>query len=242
MMAGGTAVTPVAPRLVVFDLDGTLVDSLRDLAAAVNDTLAAVAPGQGPLPVDEVRGFVGEGARVLLERSLRRAGVERPADAVMPLFLERYRARLTETTRLYPGAREALDRLSGKAVLAVLTNKPSEMSRVLLAALGVDGRFARIWGPGDVPARKPDPSGLLALMSLFDATPAGTVMVGDSAVDVRTARAAGVRAVGVTFGLHPESLRAERPDLLVDDLRELPVLLFPPEPPPAEPSAPNPRI
>src|SRR5262249_30979329 len=101
-------------RLVVFDLDGTLVDSVQDIATATNQALARVAPGTKPLPLAEVRAFVGEGATVLLERSLMRAGIAARADDVLPVFLERYRACLLATTRLYPGVAEALDALRGR--------------------------------------------------------------------------------------------------------------------------------
>jgi phosphoglycolate phosphatase len=207
-------------RLVVFDLDGTLVDSLHDLATATNATLARLAPGTPPLSLEDVRAFVGEGARVLVERSLERAGVHRPVDEALPVFLESYRSCLLETTRLFPGVEEALERLRGR-ILAVLTNKPSDLSRVILAGLGVANRFARIWGPADVPARKPDPAGLRHLAGELGVPLRETLMVGDSPVDVRTGRAAGVRTVGVTYGLNPEALRADPPDLLIDDLRQL---------------------
>ncbi len=207
-------------RLVVFDLDGTLVDSLHDLATAINAALARVAPGTPPLPLEDVRAFVGEGARVLVERSLERARVRQPADDVLPVFLECYRSCLLDTTRLFPGVEEALDRLRGR-FLAVLTNKPGDLSRAILGGLGVADRFARVWGPADVPARKPDPAGLRHLAGELGVALAETIMVGDSPVDVRTGRAAGVRTVGVTYGLDPEALRADPPDLLVGDLREL---------------------
>jgi phosphoglycolate phosphatase len=207
-------------RLVVFDLDGTLVDSVRDLATAVNAAVQRAAPGSALLPLADVRAFVGEGARVLVERSLERAGVDRSADDVLPLFLDGYRSCLLDTTRLYPGVAEALDRLRGRT-LAVLTNKPGDLSRRILEGLGVADRFARIWGPGEAPARKPDPAGLRELARELGIDLGETLMVGDSPVDVRTGRAAGVRTVGVTYGLDPEALRADAPDLLVGDLREL---------------------
>jgi phosphoglycolate phosphatase len=214
----------VTVRLIVFDLDGTLVDSSRDLAAATNAALARLAPGRPPLPVERVRSFVGDGARNLVARSLAHARLELPVDEVLPVFLECYRSCLLDTTRLYPGVREALERLRDRT-LAVLTNKPGDLSRALLAGLGVAERFARIWGGGDTPERKPDPGGLLRLMEELGAAATATLMVGDSAVDVRTARAAGVPVVGVTYGLNPESLALEPPDRLIHDLRELPAIL-----------------
>jgi phosphoglycolate phosphatase len=163
---------------------------------------------------------VGEGARQLVERCLAARSLSHSADEVLPLYLEAYRAGLLVETRLYPGVAEALDSLRDRA-LAVLTNKPGDLSRTILEGLGVAGRFARIWGGGDVPAKKPDPAGLLALAAALGARPDETVLVGDSAVDVRTARAADVASVGVTYGFDPEGLEQERPDVRIDDLREI---------------------
>jgi phosphoglycolate phosphatase len=214
----------VTAGLVVFDLDGTLVDSAADLAAAVNATLSRLAPQAPPLPLDRIRSFVGHGAGTLVARSLAEAGLPHRPEDVLPLYLEVYRDRMLETTTLYPGVVEALDALGGHT-LAVLTNKPGDMSRAILEGLGVGSRFARICGPEDVPRRKPDPAGLLWLMAEAGVGPADAAMVGDSPVDVRTGRAAGVLTVGVSYGLDPEGLRAEPPDALLDDLRDLPGVL-----------------
>lgn len=206
--------------LLVFDLDGTLVDSSLDLASATNAALERVAPGHAAIPLDVVCSFVGEGARLLVERSLRHAGIDRSPDDVLPVFFECYSERLLETTRLYPGMAEALFALEGRT-LAVLTNKPGPFSRRILEGLGIANRFARIWGAGDVPERKPDPAGLRRLVDELEATTNATWMIGDSAIDARTARAAGVRMAGVTWGLDPEGLRREKPDTLLGDPREL---------------------
>jgi phosphoglycolate phosphatase len=207
-------------RLVVFDLDGTLIDSSADLVRSVNATLARIAPQAPALPPDRIRSFVGHGARTLVERTLAEARLARRAEDVLPVFLDVYRAHLLDETRLYPGVAEAIEGLDGYR-LAVLTNKPGDMSRTILEGLGVAHRFVRIWGPEDVPARKPDPAGLRRLMEEAGAGPEETAMVGDSAVDVRTGRAAGVLTVGVSYGLDPEGLRAEPPDVTLDDLRQL---------------------
>jgi phosphoglycolate phosphatase len=203
-------------RLVVFDLDGTLVDSARDIAAAVNAALAALEPGTAPLPLDRVMGFVGDGARVLIERVLQHRRSPLRADIVLPLYLEAYRERLLDTTALYRGIAEALAALSARGVkLAVLTNKPGDLSRTILNALKVGPRFARIWGAGDVPARKPDPAGLRALVAELGATPAQTWLVGDSPTDVGAARAAGVRVAGVCWGFDTPALREAGPDRML---------------------------
>jgi phosphoglycolate phosphatase len=213
----------VSARLLVFDLDGTLVDSSGDIAASVNATLARVAPGRPPVPLEAVRSYVGEGARLLVERSLRHVGAALDADAVLPLYVDTYRHRLLDTTRLYPGVAEALDALEG-CTLAVLTNKPGVLSRALLEGLHVAPRFARICGGGDVPFPKPDPSGLRRLVEELGARPADAWMVGDSPIDVRTARAAGVRVAGVAWGLDPEGLRRAGPDRLIDRPADLVLL------------------
>jgi phosphoglycolate phosphatase len=207
-------------RLLVFDLDGTLVDSSRDIAAAANAALGRLAPGTVPIPLDSILSFVGEGARLLVERCLGYTGLGLSADEVLRVYLECYAERMLDTTALYPGVAAALDALAGTP-LAVLTNKPGDLSRAILEGLGVAPRFARIWGAGDVPSRKPDPEGLQRLMDELGASAAETWMVGDSATDVEAARAARVKAAGVTWGFHPGALRAAGPDLLIDDPRAL---------------------
>jgi phosphoglycolate phosphatase len=210
-------------RLVVFDLDGTLIDSAPDLAAAVNAMLGKLAPEAAPLAEAEVRSFVGDGARTLMQRSLAARAPSLAVEDALSVFLDEYRARMLHRTRLYPGAREALDALAGAHTLAVLSNKPGAMSRAILDGLGVADRFARICGGDEVP-RKPDPAGLRQLVAELGATPEETAMVGDSANDVRTGRAAGARTVGVSYGYDSAGAVAQRPDVVVSDLRELPAL------------------
>jgi phosphoglycolate phosphatase len=209
---------------VAFDLDGTLVDSAEDLARATNEALHDVAPQAPALPLDVVKAFVGDGAGVLIERTLRHAGLDLPVPDVLPLFLARYRECLLESTRLYPGVEEALDALSDRA-LAVLTNKPGELSRIILDGLGIGERFRLVWGPDDAEARKPDPRGLLRLVERLGFTARDACLVGDSAVDVATGRAAGVFTVGVTYGFNPAGLEATPPDVRLDTIRALPTVL-----------------
>lgn len=211
-------------RLIVFDLDGTLIDSARDLATAVNVMLKHLAPRVAALAEDEVRSFVGDGARTLVARSLAARGLMFPLEGALTIFLEAYRGRMLDTTRLYPGVREALFALRASRRLAVLSNKAGDMSRAILGSLGVKGRFARVYGGDDVP-KKPDPAGLLQLVAELGATPGETLLVGDSRNDVRTGRAAGARTAGVTYGYDRDGVLAERPDLLLADLGELPALL-----------------
>ncbi|HET6897203.1 MAG TPA: HAD-IA family hydrolase [Vicinamibacteria bacterium] len=207
-------------RLVVFDLDGTLIDSSRDLASAVNRALRRAAPDAPSLDEDVVRSFVGSGARILITRSVAAARLERSVDEVLPLFLEEYRRGLLDATRLYPGTEEALERLRDRP-LAVLTNKPGDMSRAILEGLGVAGRFFRIYGAGDIDARKPDPAGLERIAEEAAVEVRATMMVGDSGIDVQTGRAAGALTAGVTYGFDAESFRDHPPDLLVRSLTEL---------------------
>jgi phosphoglycolate phosphatase len=208
-----------APRLAIFDLDGTLVDSLDDLHASVNHALAAVG-----LPLrsrEEVHGFVGEGARVLLERAVSpHLYLLEPALAA---WRPHYEAHCLDRTRPYPGL-EALLAASPRA-LAVHTNKPGAMARKILAGLGLLARFAAVTG-GDEAPRKPDPAGVREIMARVGASPADTVFVGDSRVDVATARAAAIAFVGVTWGF---GSRAELAGLgvtaLADDAGQLAALL-----------------
>jgi len=201
-------------KLVVFDLDGTLVDSSYDLCTGVNRMLQTV--GAAPLEHAEVRSFVGEGARRLIEKARAARGLAHDVDTLLPVFLAAYREVLLERTRLYPGIAELLDGLPPRR-LAVLTNKPGDMSRAILSGLGVAHCFDWIWGAGDFPARKPDPVGLQRLLEAAAVSPSEAVFIGDSAIDVRTARGAGVRAIGVTYGFHPESLEEAPPDVRVSD-------------------------
>jgi phosphoglycolate phosphatase len=167
---------------------------------------------------------VGDGPAVLLARCLSAAGLDHRAEDVLPLYLEAYRRRLLDTTTFYTGVLDTLDALRGQT-LAVLTNKPGDLSRALLAGLGAGHRFALVWGGGDVPGRKPEPDGLRRMMAELHAQPQDTVMVGDSAVDIEAGRAASCHTVGVTYGFDPEGVAAARPDAVLGDLRELPPLL-----------------
>ena len=207
------AIDAVAPRrlpLVVFDLDGTLVDSRRDLADSVNALLAEL--GRPPLDEAVVGDMVGEGAKVLIQRALAASDVD-PAGTAAALhrFLELYDERLLRHTHPYDGIPELLASLHGRAILAVLTNKPQEATRRVLGGLGLARFFGEVIGSDSTFPRKPDPGALRHLMKRSGADPDHTLMVGDSRIDLEAARNAGVHICLVRYGFGfrfgPEELR-----------------------------------
>ena len=205
--------------LLVFDLDGTLVDSQQDLTDAVNAT--RIWMGLSPLPGETVARYVGNGAPVLVQRALPDAG-EEDWSRGLKYFLDYYREHMLDSTTLYPGVREALDQLRAEGVpLAVLTNKPIRFTMQMLERLGLHLHFFRVYGGNSFPEKKPDPTGLNALIAESGADRGNALMVGDSAVDVQTARNAGILACGVRWGFQPETFAANPPDFLIDDMREL---------------------
>jgi phosphoglycolate phosphatase len=183
---------------IVFDLDGTLIDSQRDLADSANALIAE--HGGAPLAVDAIAGMVGEGAALLVRRALRAAGVRLNVERDLPRFLELYHERLLAHTTLYDGTRDMLDALGGRATLAVLTNKPQRHTEAILNGLDVTKYFRWVVGGDTGHGRKPDPAGLRHLMSAAGVKSDQTLMVGDSAIDLKTARAAGVRVCLVRYG------------------------------------------
>jgi phosphoglycolate phosphatase len=202
--------------LLIFDLDGTLIDSKRDLADSVNATRAW--KDLPPLPDDIVSAYVGNGASMLIRRALPHLTDEEHGEA-HKYFLQYYRDHMLDATTLYRGVREGLDRLHAESVcMAILTNKPVKFSVHLIAGLNLSEHFFRIYGGNSFPEKKPDPVGIEKLIEESGADRARTVMVGDSAVDVMTARNAGVQACGVSWGFQPETFEKAPPDFIVDDL------------------------
>lgn len=201
--------------LLIFDLDGTLVDSKLDLAHAVNATRRHM--GRDELDFERVYSYVGNGAPVLIRRALGAEASEAEVQEALEYFLEYYRDHKLDYTTLYPGVKESLDRLlaAGKR-MAVLTNKPVNISRAIVDGLGVGRHFFRVYGGNSFDFKKPHPMGALALMQEANVPPDLTMMVGDSAVDLETARNANIHCCGVTYGFQPESLANPAPDLLVD--------------------------
>lgn len=213
------------PRLVMFDLDGTLIDSVPDLALAVDHMLIELGLPQAG--VEKVRDWVGNGARVLVRRALAddidHAGVsETQTEEALARFLDIY-ADCHNLTALYPGVHELLEALSTAAVeLAVVTNKPERFVAPLLEQVGLGGYFRWIIGGDTLPQQKPDPAALLQVMRLADVTAAQSLFVGDSRNDVLAARAAGVPCVAVSYGYnHGRPIAEEEPSLVVDSLAEL---------------------
>jgi phosphoglycolate phosphatase len=207
------------PALAVFDLDGTLVDSLDDLHASVNHALRSL--GLPARSRAEVRGYVGEGARTLIERAVGPS--EHLVEPALAAWRAHYEAHCLDRTRPYPGIGAML--AGARCPVAVLTNKPGALARRILDGLDLLPRFAAVVG-GDEAPRKPDPAGLLGILARVGAAPAEAVLVGDSRHDVATARAAGVRMIAVTWGLGTRAeLAAAGATTFVDDAAGLAPLL-----------------
>jgi phosphoglycolate phosphatase len=209
-------------RALVFDLDGTLIDSKLDLALSIDATLKHL--GRPPLPHETIYGFVGNGAAVLVRRSLGDSVTDAEAEEGHRYFLAYYREHMLDNTVTYPGVREALDLLS-RHPLAVLTNKPVRFSERILEGLGIARHFRYVYGGNSFETKKPDPEGMNAIVRDLGIGPREAMLVGDSDVDVRTARNAGTWACGVSYGLGLAGLRVHPPDLMLDNLAELPAHL-----------------
>jgi phosphoglycolate phosphatase len=209
-------------RVVVFDLDGTLIDSKADLAQAVNATLRHM--GRAPLADERIFGYVGNGASTLVRRALGEGATHEEAEKGLAHFLSYYRAHMLDNTVAYAGVREALEGLKERG-LAVLTNKPVKFSQAILEGLGLARYFRYVYGGNSFETKKPDPQGVNILLRHFAVAPREAMIVGDSDVDVRTARNAGTWACGVSYGFGTDGLRAHPPDLMLDNLAELPTHL-----------------
>jgi len=200
---------------IVFDLDGTLVDTAPDLSNALNHVLTA--RGHDPVPAAAVREAVGRGARAMIEEALERAATQDDVDRMLADFLMHYEANIARESRPFPGAVAALERLSSAgARLAVCTNKRESLTRMLLQALELQDYFAATAGRDTFGVSKPDPGHLLGVIAAAGGTASRAVMVGDSAVDIAAARGAGVPSILVTFGYRPPPPEGPHADAVIE--------------------------
>ena len=203
---------------IVFDLDGTLVDTAPDLTNALNDVLTR--RGHAAVPAETIRACVGHGARVMIEEALRRASAQDDVDRMLAEFLVHYEANIAAESRPFPGAVAALDSLAAQgATLAVCTNKREHLSRRLFQELQID--FAAIAGRDTFAVSKPDPGHLTGAIALAGGDPSRAVMVGDSEVDLHTAKAAAIPVILVSFGYATAPLHGLAPETLIDRFDEL---------------------
>ena len=209
-------------QLLIFDLDGTLVDSETDLALSVNAVREQM--GLDALPLKTIASYVGQGVTTLIEKSLGKPPSSEDVQRGVSLFLAYYRLHMLDHTRAYPGVRESLEGLKNLK-MAVLTNKPVVFSRDMLKGLRLAKYFAFIYGGNSFAQKKPDPVGVIKLMDDTGSSREQTMIVGDSDIDVLTARNAGVLACGVSYGIGSHTLEGTSPDLMVGDLRDLVPLL-----------------
>jgi phosphoglycolate phosphatase len=207
-------------KLLIFDLDGTLIDSRLDLANSVN--AARLHLDLPPLPNDTVYSYVGNGVDALIKRSLGDGASERELARAKEFFLDYYRAHMLDFTTLYPATTESLQRLAAAGIqLAILTNKPVRFSTAIAEGLGIAPLFRHIYGGNSFEQKKPHPIGIETLCKEIGTSREECVMIGDSAVDVQTARNAGVPVWGVSYGFQPESFALHPPDWLGHSMSEV---------------------
>lgn len=214
-------------RLLIFDLDGTLVDSRLDLANSVNATLRHFERPE--LPCDVIASYIGDGAPMLVRLALGDPDDSKLIDDALAFFLAYYREHKLDNTTVYDGVKESLAairfaRNGGRALertFAVLSNKPVHPSRAIVQALGLAEFFVQVYGGNSFPTKKPDPLGARTLLEEAGVAPDEAMIIGDSDIDVLTGRNAGLWTCGVTYGFAPHSLESAPPDVLVDSPAEL---------------------
>ncbi len=219
---------PHRVRLLVFDLDGTLIDSRLDLIHSVNAMLLHI--GRPELDGDMIASYVGDGAPALVRRALGDTDDEALLRAALEYFLGYYRLHKLDHTTVYGGIPEVLARLANSSngvqrQMAVLSNKPANSSRAIVRALGVGDFFVRVYGGNSFTTKKPDPLGVQTILRETGVAAAEALIIGDSSIDVLTGRNAGLWTCGVTYGFAPHTLEEVPPDVLIESPRELGELL-----------------
>jgi phosphoglycolate phosphatase len=215
-------------KLLIFDLDGTLVDSRDDLANSINAMLRHFHKNE--LPHEVIASYIGDGAPMLVRRSLGDPDDENFVQDALLYFMAWYREHKLDHTYVYEGVMESLEAIrksrDGQPLkMAVLSNKPVGPSRAIVDALGLGQYFFQVYGGNSFHTKKPDPAGVQALLEEAGAFPEETIIIGDSNIDILTARNAGIYSVGVTYGLSPHTLIDAPPDVLIDHPNELALVL-----------------
>jgi len=215
---------PASIKFLIFDLDGTLIDSRLDLIHSINATLRHL--GRPELPGDLIATYVGDGAPMLVRRALGDPADEAAVQHALEFFLAYYREHKLDHTHVYAGIPEALASLRGSGngqprQMAVLSNKPVNPSRAIVDALGLGQFFEHVYGGNSFPTKKPDPLGAQTLLQQTGCLPHETLIVGDSSNDVLTGRNAGLWTCGVTYGFAPQTLALAPPDVLLDSPHDL---------------------
>ncbi len=215
-----------AVRALIFDLDGTLIDSKRDLILSVNAMLREMRRAE--LAEETIAAYVGHGAPQLVARALGESATEEELRCALQFFLGYYEDHKMDTTCAYPGVAETLERLAALP-MAVLTNKPARISVRILDGLGLSKYFRAIYGGNSFETKKPDPLGAKTILREFRAAPEETLLIGDSEVDIQTARNAGTLAAAVNYGFGTHDRSAHPADVYLDRLSDLVPLLEAPQ-------------